>query len=287
MMKHSLRFLLAVSLTSAALPAFAQSNFSSSSSTLVDAPEPMAPAPVARSSRGGGALSAGTLPVRPFSAIGFSVKAGVGGVGFDVATPLSRKFNLRGGATYFDYKMNTSSDGVNYAGTLELGNAGVGIDWFPWAGAFHISPGVVLYNRNNATATANVPAGGTFTLNDQQYTSSQTDPIHGSMLLHMSHKAAPSLTVGWGNMIPRAGGHWSVPVEVGVMATNRPALTLSLAGSACQQGVCQPVMTDPETQKDLAAEQVSLNNSLAPLRFYPIVSVGFSYSFGHTAPKVR
>src|ERR1700727_2469919 len=41
--------------------------------------------------------------IRPFSSVGVDAKIGLGGIGFDVATPIARKFNLRGGGNFFGY----------------------------------------------------------------------------------------------------------------------------------------------------------------------------------------
>jgi hypothetical protein len=224
----------------------------------------------------------------PFSAIGIAVKAGTGGVGIDIATPLMRYINLRTGITNFNTRVVSSSQDVNYDGTMKLGMSTASVDIFPWAGAFHISPGVVFKNRTSALAVLNLPVGKSITLNDQDYQSSAADPLHGTIGLTMDHTLAPSLSVGWGNIIPRKGGHWSIPIEFGaMMSSKKPQLALTLAGTGCSKDGCEDVGLDKETQANLAAEQVKLNNAIAPFRFYPMVSIGFSYSFGRRGSGVR
>jgi hypothetical protein len=124
-----------------------------------------------------------------------------------------------------------------------------------------------------------VPPGQTFDLNDDTYTSSASDPLHGTADLSFGRKVAPSFTLGWGNMIPRSGKHFSVPFEVGFEYIGRPMLTYDFAGSACSPEGCAPVQSDPEFQMDRVAEQAKLNSDLAPLRFYPIISVGLGFKF--------
>jgi hypothetical protein len=218
---------------------------------------------------------------KPFSAVGVAVKAGIGGIGFDLATPLARHFNLRAGASFFNYGLTSSDNGIHYSGTLSLQTANASLDYFPFHGTFRLSPGVTFYNGNHISGSAMVPGGQSFTLNGADYVSSTTDPVSGAGYLELGEKAAPSFTLGWGNMIPRHGGHWSVPFEIGFKYIQRPLVTLSLTGSACQDGVCRPVATDPETQANIQGEQKTLNNDLAALRFFPIVSLGVSYKFGH------
>lgn len=223
--------------------------------------------------------------VRPFSAVGLAVKVGIGGVGFDIATPLSQHLNLRGGGQFFNYSLSSSTDGINYTGTLDEKSGDLMLDYYPFHGGFRVSPGMILYNGVHVNAIANVPGGQTFTLDDTTYTSGNpgtgSDPIHGSADIQFGNKVAPAFTLGWGNMIPRRGSHWSIPFEIGFMYIDTPKFTLDLAGTACQQGQgCGSVQTDPDIQADLRDEVKEINDDLKPLRFYPIVSVGFSYSFG-------
>jgi hypothetical protein len=100
-------------------------------------------------------------------------------------------------------------------------------------------------------------------------------------------KPAFTVTTGWGNMIPRKGGHWSFPFEVGVAFIGAPALNVNLAGTACYdqaQTQCTNIAsaTNPiaiQIQGDLAAQLTKWNSDLNPLKTYPIVSAGVAYSF--------
>ena len=103
---------------------------SSSTATAVTAP----PAP---------AVPAVSTGARPFSGLGFDVTVGLGGVGFDVATPLvQRRLNLRGGASFFSYTPSTiTTDNLNINGQLKFRNAGIMVDYFPFHGRFRLSDG--------------------------------------------------------------------------------------------------------------------------------------------------
>jgi hypothetical protein len=250
---------------SLALPvAFAQQ----SSSSLV-APELLAGgAPIAAAL--GASSSGSTMPAsasRPggFPGIGVGVKVGILGVGVEAAVPVGRHLNVRGGAN------------------LQFRSGEASVDWFPWAKGFHISPGALIYNGNQVTGGANVPGGKTFTLNGTTYTSSATSPVTGSGSLTFT-KAAPKLTVGWGNLVPRSERHFSFPFEVGFAYVGDPKFVLNLAGTACYnyQGTlyCDNVATDPNIQANLAAEQKKISNDVATYaRFFPILSQGFAVRF--------
>lgn len=160
---------------------------------------PIFPAPKSGVNMFAQAIAAGHSSNKPFSALGVAVKVGVEGVGFDVATPLARKFNLRAGASFFSYQGSLTEDGIQINPDVRFRKAAASLDYYPFGGSFRVSPGFVFYNGNHATATALVPAGQTFDLNDTTYTSSVTDPVRGSAIFDFGKKQAPSFTIGWGN----------------------------------------------------------------------------------------
>jgi hypothetical protein len=226
----------------------------------------------------------GRIRMAPFSAVGIALKVGLAGVGFDVATPLGLRLNLRGGGSFFSYNASFNEDGIPIVGTLKFRTVGASLDYFPFNNAFRISPGVTMYNGNQVTATANIPGGTSFTLNDVDYTSSATNPVNGSAGLSFGKKVAPSLTFGFGNMIPRKGGHWSIPFEVGAEYLSKsPEVTLNLQGTACQAGQGCGAINSGTNLANIYAQETKINHDISPLRFFPILSLGVSYSFSlHT-----
>jgi hypothetical protein len=223
--------------------------------------------------------------VEPFSSVAVQLKMGLAGPGIDLATPVASKLNLRAGLSFFSYDPKFAVDGENITGTIKLRAVNEAFDFFPFGNAFRISPGVTFYNGNHIAATTGVAAGQTFTLNGVVYISSPSDPIRGMFNLEFGNQLAPSLTMGFGNMISRKGGHWSVPFEIGAeYLGKKPQIALALMGSACQGGTlpanCSPAATDPTTAQNVRAEQTNLNDDIpTQLRFFPIVSIGVSYKF--------
>ena len=225
--------------------------------------------------------SSASLHSTPFSGLALGTKVGLLGIGVEAATPLARHFNLRGGANFFSYTDNLTSDGIHYDGNLRFRSAEASLDWFPFAGGFHVSPGALVYNGNQITGNAAVPGGDSFTVNNVTYISSTTDPVTGTGSLKFN-QAAPKFTVGFGNMLPRSGRHFSVPVEFGFAYEGEPKVALNLAGTVCYPGVpgaCQTIASDPTVQANIAAQQQKIANDASPARFYPILSVGFAVSF--------
>jgi hypothetical protein len=222
-------------------------------------------------------------PIRPFSTAALAVNFGSGGIGVELATPLAQHFNLRVGGSFFSYSGNFNSDGINIDGDLKFRSGRAGLDYYPFHGGFRISPGVTFYNGNNLNATTLVPGGQSFSLGDTNYFSSTTDPVHGTASLYFGKRVDPSLTIGFGNMIPRSGRHVSFPFEIGFQYIDAPTITITLQGTACMYAnnpaSCSPVATDPETQANLQQQEADINADIKPLRFYPIISQGVSVRF--------
>ena len=224
--------------------------------------------------------SAQTESTKPFYRLGVAIKVSTLGAGLEAATPLTSRSNLSAGFNMFSYDRGFSEDGVAYAGQLRFRSIEAHYDWFPFRGGFHLSPGVLVYNGNQISASASVPGGNTFTLSNTTYSSDPTNPITGSGKVDFI-KAGPMFTVGWGNLLPSNYRHFSVPVEVGVIYTGSPRTALNLAGGACDaSGLnCLAVNSNPTFQANVQAEQDKLDKDMSAFKFYPVLSVGFAFNF--------
>jgi hypothetical protein len=219
----------------------------------------------------------------PFSRVGIGLYAGLGGAGVDLATPVSRKFNLRAGAEYFSYSTTFQDQGANVAIQLRMQSGHASLDWFPFSGRFRLRPVVVFANDNRARATAVVLPGSSITLNGQNYISSPTDPLHGAGSVDF-RKASPGFSLGWGNIVPRTSGHFSFPVEAGFYYVGQPGLEVSFTGSACDPTQppaigCESVNQDAGFQQSLSQFIAHNNHNLSYATFLPIFRFGFGYSF--------
>ena len=247
------------------------------------------PSPATNGSPDGPAAPAKSTPdtVKPVRAssereigkVGVSVGMSTLGAGAEVGVSVARKVNIRGGFNAFSYSRGFGKDGITYNGDLKLRSGSVLLDWFPFRGGFHLSPGALVYNGNGATANANVPAGQTFTLGGTTYQSDSTDPVTGKGKLDFT-KAAPMVLFGWGNLVPRTK-HFILKFETGVVFQGSPRAKLALAGTACQPGggSCVNAATDPGVQNSVQAEQTKLNNSMSPFKYYPVISIATGYRF--------
>lgn len=204
------------------------------------------------------------------------------GVGVGVAAAVTRSTNVRLGWNFFNYSLTGTDDGATYAGHLHFRSLQASLDWFPFRGGFHISPGVLFNNQNRVTAQGGIAGGNSFTLNDVNYYSSNTDPVTGAGSIHFN-SAAPMFTVGWGNWISRREQkHLSFPFELGFAYTGDAAVKLNLQGSVCNAPDnvnCGQIATDPSVQANITGQIRKLENDLQWIRFYPILSGGVVYKF--------
>src|SRR6266852_3642834 len=236
-----------------------------------DAPDSATPAPEAPAAPAKGS-SEGRIP------IGVGVKVSTLGIGGEVAVAVMHRSNVRFGFNAFNYGHTFDKDGVTYKGTLDLRSAQATYDLFFFK-EFHISPGVLVYNGNNVTANASVPGGKSFTLSNTNYVSAAADPIAGTGTLPV-YQAAPMILFGIGNLVPRSR-HFSTSFEIGAAYQGPPRVTLNLSGSACDSTglFCRSISSDPTIQSNIAAEQVKLNKSASPYKFYPVLSFGVGFKF--------
>lgn len=202
------------------------------------------------------------------------------GIGIILATPMGRHFNVSGAADFFHYTDSLSTNGVHYQAHVSFTSAEAHLDWYPWGRSFHISPGALVYTNNHVWAAGGVPGGDTFSLNNANYMSSPTDPVHGDAHVAFRH-FAPMLTVGWGNPIPRSGRRWSIPFEMGFAYVGDPTVNLNFAGTVCDSTgtYCEPVTQYPGFQSNLDTERQKLQKNANYARFLPVISIGYTYRF--------
>lgn len=214
-----------------------------------------------------------------YSRIGIGVKVSTLGAGIEVATPLTRRFNVRGGFNMMRLSHSFTDSGIQYNGQLQFQSAEAHLDWFPLWG-FHVSPGLLFYNGNQITADATVPGGQTFSIGGTTYESDPTTPVTGTGKLDFV-KVAPSLMLGVGNLIPRSGRHYSFLFEVGAVYEGSARVALDLTGNVCDTtGLnCRAISTDSTVQANVQAQQIKIQNDVNPYRFFPVVSFGVGFNF--------
>ena len=217
--------------------------------------------------------------ILPFSRISIGTKIGTFGWGGQIATPITRQLNLRGGADFFNMGYGLTSSGTNYYASMHLKTGTVQGDYYPFRhSSFHVSPGILIF-KSNVAASMFVPAGNTFTENNVDYTSAPNDPVHGNGAIAFGRTVMPMFTIGFGNMITRRETrHWSPMFEIGAAYTGHNTMSYNLAGSVCSSDGCGSV-NDPSVAQNVTQEQNKINEEMKRFQIYPIITTGVSYRF--------
>jgi len=233
----------------------------------------------------------------PFSRLAFSAGVGLGGINLQTAVEANRYLNVRGIGNVFSYSVNNvkingnnGSNGVDVSGKLNFASMGVALDYYPFPShGFRLSPGLMLYNQNGASASGVASPGSSITLGSQQYYSDFANPMSVTANLGLNaHRQAFTLTTGWGNMISRSGGHLSFPFELGAIFTGAPTVNLTLAGNACLSQAdandngpsCVNMASNAIAQTNLNAQIAKYESDLNALKVWPILSFGVAFNFG-------
>ena len=222
----------------------------------------------------------------PFSRLALSGGVGANGINMQVAVEANRYFNIRGIGNYFTYSITKTVSGAQDSGTLNFATGGVSVDVYPFPNhGLRFSPGVLFYNQNAITATVNVAGGKSFTMNSTTFYSSPTSPVTGSGAIALNNtNPAFTMTTGWGNLISRRGGHFSIPFEIGAAFVGSPTVKLNFVnGEVCSDSEgdppCYSVTSYPAFTADVNAQVAKYNNDLNVLKVYPIMSIGIGYNF--------
>jgi hypothetical protein len=217
----------------------------------------------------------------PFSHVGAGFTVGTTGIGAEIAVPYGAYWNIRAGASYLSYSRTFQNNGYPVEGHLRLGGARLSLDWFPQAGGFHVSVGVLVPNLTQATARLNLKPGDVLTIQGTDYTTDSTNPFQGTGRTAIN-KAAPLFTVGWGNLLPRNyRKRFSFPIEVGVAYQGAPTAHVTTAGDICTGAqICRLAVSDPGFNQNLNSAIRELDGNLdSYARFFPVISTGIGYRF--------
>jgi hypothetical protein len=202
------------------------------------------------------------------------------GIGFEAATAVTQRSNVRGGFNFLNYNRSLNRDGIRYEGELKLRSVHLTYDQYIVSG-LHVSPGLLVHNGNRAVGNASVLPGQSFFIGDGRYFSGQTNPIHGSATIKV-RKVSPMVLLGFGNLLPRSSRHFGINFDFGVVFQGSPDAKLNLAGTACAISpitACLDAATEPTVQSNIRREQDQANDDLQPFKYYPVISLGFSWKF--------
>lgn len=277
-------FLLTALATFCGAPVFAQPHATNANSDAAAARVPSSESGIVAGRSGRAVQIAPSVVggVRFFHGYGIGTYESPLGFGGRIATAISPRMNLRVGASFFSFSTTRQAGTIPFTATIRFQSEEVQVDWYPFHGNFHISPGVMFGNSSRVYGSALIPAGHSFSLNGVNYYSGAADPVHASGFVRFGH-TAPMVTVGWGRWVRREReGHWTFPFEMGAVFWGNPKTRMDFSGVVCTdpgQLFCHNIETDPSTQANVDAERDKLQKGANWLKIYPVIAGGIVYRF--------
>lgn len=199
---------------------------------------------------------------KPFSV---GVNAGLLGVGINLSLPLDNDLSFRLNLNKFTYNLNKKYKKVDFSGDLNIFNLGALVDYFPSNNFFRFTAGAYL-NKNKITAVSQF----TKTITVKIYNTKQKFTDH--VVIDSEAKfdnISPYFGLGFGHKIEKKG--WNTTFDMGVLYQGLPTLTYNTTTNY--------ELTKQRVERDIEKEKKRVEKFAKKYRFYPVVSVGISYSF--------
>jgi hypothetical protein len=194
---------------------------------------------------------------------GVSGKFGTLGLGIELIQSLKENVNVRFGVNFYNGNYDGTKDNMDYDIDLDLRSGSLIVDWHPYEGEFRVSGGV-LYNGNTVEVLGNPTSR--LTIGDIKYTPSQIGELTYDADFR---KIAPYLGIGVGNAVENDRKLGFV-FEFGVVFQGSPEIDLSANGWSA---------SDQTFQEELQKEEEELEDDLHGIKYYPVISFGFTYRF--------
>jgi hypothetical protein len=187
------------------------------------------------------------------------------GIGPEISLGLSDYFSSRVAVHWGTYDVEGETDGVTYDCELELFSGLATVEWFPWAGGFHIDAGL-LANGNNFSGTGKPAIGGTYTFDNVTYTATEA----GTVTVDVDfNSVAPYVGLGWGNPIDN-DETITFFANIGIVFQGTPDVSIKTSGT---------LANDPLFLSRVDAEVKELEDDLDSFSMYPVIALGVTYKF--------
>ena len=214
-------------------------------------------------------VAASALPLLAFPGLApadtsLGLRGGTLGGGVELSYALSQRAALRVNADGYNFKQTSTHDDIDYDMKLKLQTVSLLGDWFPFANNFRVSLGAMF--NGNKFALKGQPSGGSYIINGVPYNAQDVGSLEAAVKFR---KAAPYFGIGYGRPI---NSGLSLILDLGVMFQGSPRSKIDATCTA----------TTPDCaalQRDAAAEQSRLDESLHEFKYYPVISVGLAYTF--------
>jgi hypothetical protein len=204
-------------------------------------------------------LICGTATAGDRVAVG--VKVGSLGVGAELDVRLTNHFAVSLAASAYEYDRTDEDSGITYDSTLDLDSMGVLLDWYPFAGSFHLTAG--YFENENRLSAIGVPGpGDVFEIGGMTYTAAEVGDLTAAIEFD---DTAPYFGLGWGN--PFKGRKLSFELDLGIYKQGNADVILATS------------QTVPGLPAELAAEEAELEEDLEDYDFWPVIQIGLAWRF--------
>lgn len=203
------------------------------------------------------------------AAVSLGIDAGTLGIGPELQFGLTDSWNARVGYAAYNYNRDVTDTGVDYHGTLKLGNGFALLEWHPGGHTFKVSFGAVA--TSNKVDITGVPSSGSYQIGNGNYPASDFASVQGTV--KVGNSIAPYLGVGFGNPVVE-GSHLTFLFDLGVLYSGSPKASLS---ATCSASVSPA--TCAQIQQDVAVEVGKLQDQSTQLKLWPVVNLGLAYRF--------
>ncbi len=194
--------------------------------------------------------------------VGMGVKGGTLGGGMEITTGLTESINARVGFNTYSYSTSGTESDIDYDVDFNLQTTSAILDWHPFKGTFRLSAGYV-FNNNTIEMTGKPTNGIDYEIGGTEYS---LDSLDGEV----EFTSGAYVGMGWGNA--GRGKGFGMNFEIGAFYQGSPDLTLTAKGSSS-------VVDDPDFKRDLAREEADAQDDIAEYEWYPVISLGMSYTF--------
>ncbi|MDW7730779.1 MAG: hypothetical protein SCJ94_12395 [Bacillota bacterium] len=195
---------------------------------------------------------------------GLGVKASTLGAGIEYERQFNEILGMRLGVNYFQIDSDFDVDDINYDASVDLQSASAVADWYPFAGAFRLTGGI-MYNGNETdiSATPSRPV----TIGDLVFTPQMVGTLQGNVTFN---KVSPYAGIGWTNGREKSEG-LSIAFDIGVLFQGSPDIENYRATG--------PLAGNPVFEAELEKEVLKIEDELDSYRYYPVVALTLTYRF--------
>ena len=189
---------------------------------------------------------------------------GTSGLGLGLAKEMRNGLVLRTELSSLSKSIQSTQDGVDYQGKIQLASTALFADFHPFGSAFHITTGVNI--KPTAVTLGARSRNGLITLNGQAY------PLSGSQGLNANisfPNFMPYLGLGWGFEHVASFSGFGFNTDLGFDFGKMNANLTPTAG----------LINLPGFKDNLNIQSQKLNASLSSIRFFPIVKFQIGYAY--------